>query len=289
MKIEDIETMIMRFNRDIEFNELRDRFNTRSIMDTCGTSRSETAHSAFLQWLLQGDDIIASAKDKPLMRFLDLLLKRDAQQGGNLIPEALKQMILNRQIDFSHITVENEYPVSKLPGVDPALKKCKDRLDLYLTADFINKSVTPKATGNLVMVIENKVDSQEGTSKRDDGNAGCSTYRAASQTMRYLYAVQPQALEAAREGHQIKLKQVGNTYYLFVYLTPLSSRMLDNYSQLDEEFKPGSPNYIQINYQDIADDLLHPYLSLGNQSTRSATLLADYLNNLTVPGSLEEK
>lgn len=298
----NIENKLLEFNRDIELQELRNRYNSTTILDALGVVRSETSHSAMLKWLLEGNDIIADKKNSSLMRFLDILIRRDKEQN-NKIDASLKADVLLRKIQLENVVVESEQPINKITG-ETSLKKTTDRIDVYITADIIDTTNTSEKK-RIVIVIENKIKSSENGPKYKKNSTIPQVYKDSPQTTRYFLGTFPGAFneiiekdESAETKSRVnydkitilnkKVKGV-TTYYLYVFLTPASDSELVNYSDVDSDIKPSCPLFIHINYQDIANDILIPLIKSRNQSSRISIFLRDYMNALTIPGKLEDE
>ena len=68
-----------------------------------------------------------------------------------------------------------------------------------------------------------------------------------------------------------------------MYLTPLSSILLDDYGNLEESYKCSCPEYIQINYQDVLDYIIIPLMESPFLPERSRVFLNEYQSTLTIP------
>jgi len=76
--------------------------------------------------------------------------------------------------------------------------------------------------------------------------------------------------------------------WLFIFLTPLSSVLLDDYDNTSKEEKCKSIDFIQINYQDILDYILEPLLVSTGNGSQEFFILDDYIKTLRYP-VMEEK
>lgn len=172
-----------------------------------------------------------------LTSFLEILVRRDAQQN-NLIPISLKKAIITRTIIIDSIKTSCEFPV------------------MLIDCDIQEVGGYKK----LQIILENKVSSIEGSSKKDS-KTGCNQYDSSDQTSRYFMG--------------FKCKD-DKTYQFFVYLTPLASKDLDDYYLLSSTQKCGkSDEYILVNCQDM-EILTIPALANSDEEDRSQ--MSDFLN-----------
>lgn len=68
-----------------------------------------------------------------------------------------------------------------------------------------------------------------------------------------------------------------------MFLTPLSSVELDDYSSLSEKERCTSEKFIQINYQDLLDYVLEPLINSVDKNSQAYFILDDYINTLRYP------
>ena len=172
-----------------------------------------------------------------LTSFLEILVRRDAQQN-NLIPFSLKKAIITRTIKIDSIKTSCEFPI------------------MLIDCDIQEVGGYKK----LQIILENKVSSIEGSSKKDS-KTGCNQYDSSDQTSRYFMG--------------FKCKD-DKTYQFFVYLTPLASKDLEDYYLLSSTQKYGkSDEYILVNCQDM-EILTIPDLANSDEEDRNQ--LSDFLN-----------
>ena len=180
-----IENKLLEYNRNRQLQELINRYNTYTILDILGVGRSETSHSAMLRWLLEGIDLNTNERNTPLMRFLDILVRRNRQQYNNNINKNLNNLILSRKIRLSDITVEAEKTIQSIDlkfGRHPLLAECTDRIDIFVTANIDNFE-----NKKLIIIIENKIKSSENPPKTDKKKLPLC-YIDSDQTKRYYLA-----------------------------------------------------------------------------------------------------
>lgn len=283
----DYASIMLQFNNDPDFIKLRDRYATKSFLEIMSTDRSETRHSSFLAWLLEGKDFPVKEQDHPIIHLLDILIRRESEQSSTeqstqkLVPDEIKSMVLSRNIKSIQIhEVSTEKPVNKVSNIPS-----QDRLDIYIHCTIELKNEQRKA---IEFIIENKIGSKENGQKvsgsKDSGpkeNNGFAgnypEYVARTQTQRYYYAL--------NNNHA----QNKNSQKIFIYLTPISDAELIDFDNLGEDQKSKDVNFININYQDILDNIIEPLLSAEDISTRIHTLLEEYVLSLSLPALLEEK
>lgn len=164
IQLSDLANQLKSFNKDLTLRALRERYSAPSFFEMMSISRKENQHSAFIKWLLQGDDITVSNKYSPLMGLLDILLERAEQQGKCFYPNEkhsiLKNAILTRSLKLSNITAKCERSVGQLN----VITNSKDRLDIHIVCDVSGI----EGIEQLEFIIENKVGSKEGDEKLRD-------------------------------------------------------------------------------------------------------------------------
>ena len=79
------------------------------------------------------------------------------------------------------------------------------------------------------------------------------------------------------------LSKKENADWFFLFLTPLSSVELDDYSSLSKKEKCISEKFIQINYQDLLDYVLEPLINSVDKNSQAYFILDDYINTLRYP------
>lgn len=276
----DYASIMLQFNKDPDFIKLRDRYATKSFLEIMSTDRSETRHSSFLAWLLEGKDFPVKEQDHPIIHLLDILIRRESEQSSTEkstekpVLDDIKNMVLSRNIKSIQI---HEVSTEKLIR-DLSTIQSIDRLDIYIHCTIKSKNGESK---EIEFIIENKVGSKENGAKTDsekkqDKKAECDQYYNQTQTERYYFACNNKAKEYR-----------GNRKKIFIYLTPISNADLGNFKDLKTKSK--DKHFININYQDILDNIIEPLLSSEDISTRIHTLLEEYVLSLSLPALLEEK
>lgn len=272
---------------------IREKYNTPSFFEMIDKTRSETAHSAFLSWMLNGQGISDSTADTPLYLFLLNLSKRSLQQesGVNeLMNPVVRDAVLSRKIKISNAKADTEVQISDLAELaydsfDPStdadhqqylsdiIATVTDRVDVVVKCDVDNC----QNIKHLIIVIENKVDSNEGQSKAKRVKAMPQQYSALSQTERYYDA-----------SYQ---KSNSDTAIIYVFLnSKLTANDLKglpaNSPALKADWKIAqSDHFININYQDILNGIIDNLLSLqeGSVTARTRNFLEEYKNEITYP------
>ena len=279
----DYASIMLQFNNDPDFIKLRDRYATKSFLEIMSTDRSETRHSSFLAWLLEGKDFPVKEQDHPIIHLLDILIRRESEQTiEKLVPNDIKNMVLSRNIKSIQI---HEVSTEKLIR-DLSTIQSIDRLDIYIHCTIESKNGESK---EIEFIIENKVGSKENGPKengsKDSGPKEKSgfdvkypDYVKKTQTERYYYACNDKATDNRNGRKQI-----------FIYLTPISNDDLSDFDNLGEDQKSKDVNFININYQDILDNIIEPLLSAEDISTRIHTLLEEYVLSLSLPALIEKE
>lgn len=276
-----------KFNRDFSFRKIQEKYNSPSFLEITSISRSETHHSAFLKWLFKGSDIIASNKYIPLLGLLDILVARDGQRECYVIDPKVKNAIISRSISISNVKARCEQTIGELE----AAKKSKDRIDIYIVCDVSGID----GIDQFEIIIENKIGSKEGKLK-DYTNVTKGSfeeyYNSRSQTERYVLGTdyKYKTIEGQKfhdDFTQIKknkwLKNTDKIFQFYVFLTPIASYKLKDYSIVESDESCDSDKFIHINYQDIAEGIIEPILSSENQPQRVRFILEEYMNNLSMP------
>ena len=128
MNYSDIQSKLLEFNSDQSTKSIRDYYTRKSFLEILSKTRNETTHSAFIAWLLQGDEF--SKGNAPLMLFLNALVKNSANVDSPInTDEALKAAILSGTLELAGVKATTEQTVKDISAI-PSL----DRLDIYLTA-----------------------------------------------------------------------------------------------------------------------------------------------------------
>ena len=273
----DYASIMLQFNNDPDFIKLRDRYATKSFLEIMSTDRSETQHSSFLAWLLEGKDFPVKEQDHPIIHLLDILIRRESEQSTQkLVHDDIKNMVLSRNIKSIQIhevsTEKSVQEVSNIPS--------QDRLDIYIHCTIESKNGELK---KIEFIIENKVGSKENGAKTDrekmqDKEVEDNQYYTKTQTQRYYYATFTEAKEARKSREKI-----------FIYLTPISNADLSDFDNLGEDQKSKDVHFININYQDILDNIIEPLLLSEDISTRIHTLLNEYVLSLSLPALIENE
>lgn len=266
---EHVKELLLAFYSKQENMNLIDYYSRTTYFDLIQKSRSETVHSAFLKWILDGSDFPNKGISSNLMHFLQMLVNRHSGKGqtGDFDND-LEDAICTGSLVLSDITIDTEKPVQDF--FDNA--NCKDRLDIYIQC---NTNLDKKPT--LEIFIENKVGSTEGGPHKKDIQ---NEYNKKNQTERYYYA--------CHDDSEDKIQ-------LFVYLTAISKLKLDSIlndyanrqDSLNSQDRPlelsKSDRYIQICYQDILDKVLLPLRSVPYLSSRTSSMIEEYISCLGIP------
>lgn len=278
----DYASIMLQFNNDPDFIKLRDRYATKSFLEIMSTDRSETRHSSFLAWLLEGKDFPVKEQDHPIIHLLDILIRRESEQSSpeqsteKLVPDDIKNIVLSRNIKSIQVhEVSTEKLIRDLSKIQSI-----DRLDIYIRCTIETKNGESK---EIEFIIENKVGSKEngaktGSEKNQDKKVKDEQYCNQTQTQRYYYALNNN--KAQNKNSQKKI---------FIYLTPISNDDLSDFDNLGEDQKSKDENFININYQDILDNIIEPLLSAEDISTRIHTLLEEYVLSLSLPALIEKE
>lgn len=268
----DYASIMLQFNNDPDFIKLRDRYATKSFLEIMSTDRSETRHSSFLAWLLEGKDFPVKEQDHPIIHLLDILIRRESEQSTEKpVPDDIKNMVLSRNIKSIQV---HEVSTEKLIR-DLSTIQSIDRIDIYIHCTIKTKNGESK---EIEFIIENKVGSKENGKKKQSEEEGgeIDDYYNKTQTQRYYFAL------SENPENQNRTK-------IFIYLTPISNADLGNFKKLKADQKSKDEHFININYQDILDNIIEPLLSSEDISTRIHTILEEYVLSLSLPALIEDK
>ena len=292
----EIKELLAKYNENNAKNSaLTEYINKNNLFQTIGKERSELVHSKFIANLIAGTYFRSGHSESTAMHFLDILLKRSAMQKTECDIKKLNKGsqledgILTRKSGISTIEYKTEHTLSKYIEDNKLPEDCierqfeeykKDRTQFNKLVDNIKKSrldiyikmKVGKATeydkGRTVEIfIENKVECKRNDFKFDDGTI-------VKQTEKYYKVC------SKSEG-----KGQGNRpLQLFVYLSPVSQRELDNTKDTDVD-----EHFIQINYQDILNLVIEPLLADTSLTEVQRMRLTDYVNCLELPSLSDEE
>lgn len=242
----DLENMLAAFNGNMQENaQVLEYISRPNIFGTIGKARNEMSHSKMIAHLLSAYHIVGY-RESPIVHLLDIVIKRGIQQGKDF-PEELKNAVLTR--DLPELQLEACKTDVLLSDLKQSYKG-KERIDIHLLYK-LKSTIVKSGRSEIEIIIENKVQSQEHDSQTD-------TYYKA-----------------------LKAGKGNNRYQFFLYLTPVSTRDLDDFSNMKE--KPACDNFICINYQDILEGIIEPLLVENVLSERERIILNDYVSCLELP------
>lgn len=266
MNYSDIQSKLLEFNSDQSTKSIRDYYTRKSFLEILSKTRNETTHSAFIAWLLQGDEF--SKGNAPLMLFLNALLKNSANVDSPInTDEALKAAILSGTLELAGMKATTEQTVKDISTIPS-----RDRLDIYLTATLA-KPVSGKS--HLRIIIENKVFAEE--MKADEKGRNVTAPRMDnlpkaqfSDKDDYLKLNQTQRYYSAISEHPKDTAYNDNAFTIYVFLTPRGTHATDKH-------------FIPLTYQDLMDYVLDPLVSDMGLEHTVKTYLSEYINALSVP------
>jgi len=80
----EVENLIYNFKKDEQCTRLRTSFAQPSFLELHGMHRIEAAHSKFIAWLLQNEELNTDKVCSPILRLLDIIVFRQQQQRVEL-------------------------------------------------------------------------------------------------------------------------------------------------------------------------------------------------------------
>lgn len=230
---------------------IRHYYEQPSYMGLLNVGRKELPHSCIISWLFDSAFFNQNTPDSPLMHLLDIAVKRANQQNkiGDNKPISL---FFSSSVYGRLFSIVQTRCTREEVIIDD--KGNRRRSDITIRCKIKEKKDGTERELNVC--IENKVLSSEHT----------------SQTRAYS---------------NYYLDNRGG-YWLFLFLTTLSSVKLDNYEQLKSDEKCESDMFIQINYQDLLDYVLQPLINSTDNRSQEYFILDDYVKTLRYP-VMEEK
>ena len=261
----EIRPLLTAFNLDPENDAVKSFFERDNIWKILDIQRYEPSHSAFLVWFFSQK----ISQYPHLMYLLNLLVSKADERilanGWNDTDDmkAFVNAILTGSYSIKTVSVLPEVVINKLSVIPDS-----DRLDVFIrcSLSIIDNSGNEQEK-TLEIVIENKVDSNEGKEKVKDLSKCPTDYQSLQQTERYYYA--------CSKEHKNRLKDDVD-YQFYVFLTP--------------DRKPcKSENYVLISYQDLVDYVFENFLKRKDVEANSRSLIEAYLHNLGNPYNKNNK
>ena len=272
MTNKEIESKLLTFNSDPQAKKIRNYYNRKSFMEILSKSRNENTHSAFIAWLLQGEGL-GLGDDAPLMHFLDILVKNDAE---GCIQEPFRSAILSRTLRLANVEVETEKLVK-----DVSIIPATDRFDIFVEGELSSYETDYKGVR---IVIENKINSEEILTDKSSGEQSGGTMdlglRRANNKRQQAQAQFPEYFnemsQTERYYHAVAEMPIKKDYFnIFVFLTPDGKKASD-------------PHFIPVTYQDIMDFVLDPLMNVDTLDPMVSLYLKEYTRALSVPAISED-
>ena len=263
----DFAKALSKHEKDDNYKKLIQIYSTRSFFDIIGKGRSETMHSAFIAWLLGTKELVSSTGElSPLRGFLSLLLSRCNQGHGqeeSRVRNDIMHALLSKSINHVHVETEKALKITE------GKSSVTDKADIFITFEA-DKS-------EYLILIENKVGSiEEGPKEKNDGPQGViDTYKSLTQTERY-YAILTNAEWSYSEPH----KKYEDYKKIFVFLTPFYDEKIE-YPETGKEVA-NNEHFININYQDLLDYCILPFVKSNYISNKNRFFLEEYIKCLSL-------
>ena len=218
------------FYLDKNFDAIKGLYSHGSYNEILSVGRRELSHSSFLTWLFDIDGS-HSLQGFALLQLLKIVLRRCIQQQVGSKLTLYMADVYNENVSFGDMFISKEAYLNK------------GRADILINCRAHFRDVEK----NLVVIIENKVNSKE----------------ASNQTDKY---------------YKHYYKDNDSDICVFAYLTPKSKEELDAQNQPSCHCK----NFVEINYQDILDDILEPAFNKV-VSERTSFIINEYIRCLGMP------
>ena len=258
---------IRKFNLDSEVQKCQCIYDSKSFLDILSVTRREMSHSAFIGEMLKSESFHGLG-NYPLLLFLQVILSRAIKQHTTnqrskkpvFFPQ-LESAILTLKLNPSNIAVQPELSFDDLD------EKNSGRVDLLIKCDINIIRDEGRPVRELNIIVENKVYASE----QDN------------QTSKYYAHFNKLLMYKASEkvGKEVVERQRAGTlsrYNLYVYLTPLETKILDTLQKPESDCQ----ECVQINYQDLVDGVIEPMLSHPDLKERGRFILEEYLRSLSV-------
>lgn len=250
-----------------EYQDLSSYYTSPSPLDIVGRDRDECVHSNVLAWLL---DIGGShgLGDYPLRKFLQMLVavQRDFKVNESVkIPDEFAYAFASEAYEVILSSVETEVVADGFKDTE-----AKGRVDVLLKMTVHCLGANPESHKDLVVIIENKVDSFEHRIGSDSGKKNDN--KAPMQTDGYF--------DWAQRTFPDQIK-------LFVFLTPeLTVNLCTGKDAC--RWKCANDKYLLTNYQSIVDFVVEPCLR-RNMQDAIRRFLVDYLKSLSFTFSTKKE
>lgn len=230
-----------------EYNELIKKRSQTTYLEAIGKQRSETIFSSLIKWIIDNKDFNKESESSPLMFLLRLLaltavkqeLETPTDDKKPIMDYDLRNRILVNDIVLHDIKGETEETTSSDKG--------NGRIDLVVKCKVQNRK--GEDLGKLRILLENKVDSEEGKNKDNNKNQ-CKKYFD-----HYTNG----------DGYKQDIK-----YNIFVFLSIAKPKDISD------------KHFIKITYQELLDNVLNQIMvqSICYPDT-SVRYLKDFIDTLT--------
>lgn len=298
----DFTKALAKHDRDENYKVLIQKYNTKSFFDIIGKGRSETMHSAFVAWLLGSKELVSSTGElSPLRSFLALLLNRceklnvDEEDYRTSIRNEITTALLSKSLTNVNVETEKALKLSESKtGQDGKVKtySVTDKADIFITFELGETNNTEERCNKYVILIENKVGSEEEGAKKTpkdykgyDRDAPISVYCSKNQTDRY-YSI----LTNKEWGdNSAPYNEYKDYIKIFVFLTPFydERKAQEGFVEFGREMANNN-HYINVNYQDLLNYCIYPFSNYNYISDKNRLLLEEYIQCLSL-STLEEK
>ncbi len=275
--------------RSKEYLELYDYYSRETFMDILGVSRQENPHSSFLRWLLdkKGEHGFGTIPMRKLLEttclFHDKVYCKDDvakkskelfwQQGDNIFSGENEKIL--EEIRYGRYEI-----VDQIIANEVVLEKQR-RADIFAVLRL--RFQRDNSACNLIIVIENKVHSQEhyvGETEIGQTEAYVKDLSNTKALQRVLNKMQISWLNEEDDNKTLKL---------FIYLNPYKTSEIKDalIKKLDETSGKGdivhfakSREFITLNYQYILDGVIEPLYVMSSDKNLIRDRLYDYIRCL---------
>lgn len=191
--IEDVLEAISVFYSSKTYAMLSRRLQTVPYMEVIGKSRSETCHSAFLQWLFNAKELFHTVS--PPVKSLLRLLSVRSKYNSALMSSELCNAILTDNLQIEDVSAQIERGTKSEIG--------NGRSDIEITVRITNKCIQNEPSSQIRIVIENKIDSHEGENQCKKYYEHYQGFKDVRETI-YVYLA-PILSETLSSPHFIKI------------------------------------------------------------------------------------
>lgn len=271
----------LKMTRSDAYTELHRYYTQDTYLDVLGVSRQENPHSSFIRWLFDPKSN-HSLGDLPFRRLMEIIcLIRDAWYAENSLLlcdpaehgdeiQTTRNIFHDDNSEYLKALQYGRYEILSLAALTEQQLSNTRRADIFLklTLSFPNsKDNRSKVSKQFILVIENKVHSQE------------HTRQTADYAKLLLGRKSPQLSEVEEDA-----------LVMMVFLNPYTESDIRKAIRSGKPGRelPSSHQFVTINYQALLDGVLEPCLPYCDDD-RSRMRLSEYIRCLGQARTYDDK